>query len=418
MSEEGLDSGLVQRRSRFEITWRRAALGVAALVALVVVVVGVWIAVAFIVYPNEYLERVLMWRGSDVGDYLRNFPKRELAASPQPFHFGVSLDEDRVREAFQSVLGNEDLETFLADNYSQALIVIQDDQVLYESYFNGWERDSMLTSFSVAKSFTSTLVGIALEDGLIGSIDDPITLYLPELLERDARFERITIRDVLTMSSGLEFKENRWGLFNGDDALTTYYPDQRYISLNNTHIIDEPGQYFLYNKYHPQLLGMILERATGRSVTEWTQSRLWDPLGMEFDGAWCLDSEKSGFEKMEAGLNARAIDYAKLGRLFLDGGQWNGRQIVSPEWVALASGTDSVGRAPSFAEDEYYGYMWWGFLRAYGPPDFSAEGDHGQYIYVSPAHRVIIVRNGTQYGNGMGSHDWVDIFGQVAAQLD
>jgi len=320
-----------------------------------------------------------------------------------------------VREAFQSVLGTQDLETFLAENHTQALIVIEDDQVLYESYFNGWERDSMLTSFSVAKSFTSTLIGIALDEGLIGSIDDPITLYLPELLERDARFAQITIRDVLTMSSGLEFKENRWGLFNGDDALTTYYPDQRYISLNNTHIVTPPGQYFLYNKYHPQLLGMILERATGMSVAEWTQTRLWDRLGMEFGGAWCLDSEKSGFEKMEAGLNARAIDYAKLGKLFLDGGRWNGRQIVSPEWVALASGTDPAGRAPSFSADEYYGYMWWGLLRGDNPPDFSAEGDHGQYIYVSPAHRVIIVRNGTEYG--VETHDWMEMFGRVAAQL-
>lgn len=415
MTKNETDRRQARSHSRFRITWKRAAVALATLVGLVVLVVGVWIAVAFIIYPNEYVERVLVWRGSDVGDYLNNFPRRELAASPQPFHFGPSLDEDRVRQAFQSVLGNEDLETFLTENHTQALIVIKDDQVLYESYFNGWERDSMLTSFSVAKSFTSTLVGIALEEGLIGSIGDPITLYLPELLERDARFEQVTIRDVLTMSSGLEFKENRWGLFNGDDALTTYYPDQRYISLNNTHIIDPPGQYFLYNKYHPQLLGMILERATGMSVTEWTQARLWDPLGMEFDGAWCLDSEQSGFEKMEAGLNARAIDYAKLGRLFLDGGRWNGQQIVSPQWVALASGTDPAGRAPSFSDDEYYGYMWWGFMRGDNAPDFSAEGDHGQFIYVSPSHRVIIVRNGTEYG--IGPHDWMNIFGRVAAEL-
>lgn len=392
------------------------ALGLAALVALVVVVVGVWTLVALVVYPNEYVKRVLLWRGSDVGDYLHNFPRRELTASPEPFHFETTLDPDRVREAFQSALGTQDLDTFLSENATQALIVVRDDRVIYESYLNGWQRDSMLTSFSVAKSFTSTLVGIALEEGYIGSVDDPITRYLPELLERDARFERITIRDLLTMSSGLEFKASRWGLFNGDDPLTTYYPDQRQISLTNTHIVDPPSRYFLYNKYHPQLLGMILERTTGQSVTEWTQTRLWDPLGMEFDGAWCLDSTESGFEKMEAGLNARAIDYAKLGRLFLNEGRWNGERVVPAEWVALASGADPTGRATAFADDEYYAYMWWGYPRNQDSPDFTAEGDHGQYIYVSPAHQIIIVRNGTEYG--LESREWIEAFGRVAEELD
>jgi CubicO group peptidase (beta-lactamase class C family) len=356
-----------------------------------------------------------MWRGSDVGDYLHNFPKNQLGASPEPFRFETALDEERVRGAFRSVLGIDDLEAFLAEKDTQALIMIQNGQVVYEAYLNGCERDSMLTSFSVAKSFTSTLMGIAIEEGYVGGVDDPITLYLPELIERDVRFGQITIRDLLTMASGLEFKENRWGLFNGDDPLTTYYPDQRYISLNNTHIVDEPGTYFLYNKYHPQLLGMILERATGMSVTEWTQTRLWDPLGMEFDGAWCLDSTRTAFEKMEAGLNARAIDYAKLGRLFLNDGLWNGRQIISPDWVAVASGTDPRGRAPEFADDEYYAYMWWGHPRTDGPPDFAAEGDHGQYIYISPAHQIIIVRNGTEYG--METRAWMNLFAQLAENL-
>jgi CubicO group peptidase (beta-lactamase class C family) len=161
---------------------------------------------------------------------------------------------------------------------------------------------------------------------------------------------------------------------------------------------------------------MILERATGKSVTEWTQTRLWGPLGMEFDGAWCLDSSQNGFEKMEAGLNARAIDYAKLGQLFLNGGRWNGRQIVSAEWVALASGIDPAGHAPQFADDEYYAYMWWGFWRGGDQPDFTAWGDRGQYVYVSPAHGIVIVRNGTDYG--IDPRSWIEVFGKVAEELD
>jgi CubicO group peptidase (beta-lactamase class C family) len=161
------------------------------------------------------------------------------------------------------------------------------------------------------------LIGIAIQEGHIKGVDDPITMYLPEMAERDPRFNEITIRHLLLMASGLEYVKFRPLLFNSDDILTSYYPDQRKISLENTHIIDPPGQYFLYNKYHPQLLGMILERATGMSVTNYLQTRIWDPLGMEFGGSWSTDSEAFDFEKMETGVNARAIDFAKFGVLFL-----------------------------------------------------------------------------------------------------
>lgn len=397
------------------MTRRRLIQVVVAIPVALITFFVVWIAVAAIVYSPEYVRRVLVWRETDVGDYLHNFPKRELTAAPQPYLFENAPDEKRVSAAFASALGADDLETFLTNTDTQSFIVIQDGKILYERYFNGWQRDSMVTSFSVAKSFDSTLIGIAVKEGYIGSVDDPITDYLPELAARDPRFQRITIRHLLNMSSGLEFQADRWFLFNGDDPLTSYYPDQRHIALTNTHIKDPAGEYFLYDKYHPQLLGMILERATGMSVTELTQTRLWDPLGMEFDGAWCLDSTDSGFEKMEAGLNARAIDYAKLGQLFLQNGNWNGAQIVSPEWVALASGTNPDGRAPAYAEDSYYAFMWWGIGRADAPPDYTAEGDHGQFIYVSPSHRLVIVRTGNEYG--IGSHEWMHAFAQAAEQF-
>ena len=245
---------------------------------------------------------------------------------PLRAHSGSGQDPTTSRQLTPPRLPSltDDLDAFLTDTQTQALLVIKDDQVVLERYVNGWQRDSMVTSFSVAKSFVSTLVGIAIEEGAIHSLDDPITDYLPELLERDRRFEQITIRHLLLMSSGLEYDESGSFMFNGDDPLTTYHPDQRHLALTNTRIGGPPGRSFSYNKYHPQLLGMILERATGMSVTAYTQSRLWDPLGMEFDGAWTLDSEASGFEKMEAGLNARAVDFAKLGRLFLHEGAWDG----------------------------------------------------------------------------------------------
>ena len=370
--------------------------------------VVVWLAAAALAYSPEYVVRVLAWGESDADDYLYGFPNRALAASGNPFVFPARNDEG-VRAVLASAFGVEDLDAFLAESGTQAFIVITDDAVVYEEYFNETARDSMLTSFSVAKSYVSALVGVAIDEGHIASVDDAISVYLPELLDHDAAFEQISIRDLLLMAAGLDYQELRWWLFNGDDPLTTYYPDQREISLTNTTIIDPPGKYFLYNKYHPQLLGMILERATGMSVTEYTQTRLWEPLGMEYDGAWALDSTDSGFEKMEAGLNARAIDYAKLGRLFLNSGNWDGTQVISSDWIIESTALDPETHNPAYYEQSfgpdiysngtgYYAYMWYGLLRQNQPADIAAEGDHGQFIYVSPTHDTIIVRNGTGYG--------------------
>jgi CubicO group peptidase (beta-lactamase class C family) len=261
-----------------------------------------------------------------------------------------------------------------------------------------------------------------LEAGAIGGIDDPITAYLPELAERDPRFQRITIRHLLLMSSGLDYQESGWFIFNGDDPLTTYYPDQRTLSLTNIRIVEPPGQTFKYNRSDVQVQQVPPAAARpdpgahGRDVDQRVGAVApVDPLGMEFDGAWTLDSEASGFEKMEAGLNARAIDFAKLGRLFLHQGQWEGTQILSPTWVALATGFDRGNRAPQTTGGRYYALMWWGVEREAGPPDFYAAGDHGQYMYVSPRNRVVIVRTGVEYG--VPSSSWIGAFTKVASGL-
>jgi CubicO group peptidase (beta-lactamase class C family) len=401
---------------------------VGGLILVLVGLLALALLVASLVYPFEYVRRLLAYRESDMQDYLENFPHRRLEAAPEPFYFDEAPDEERVSGLFERILQVDDFEAFLEANDTQAFIVIQDDAILYEKYLNGAQRDSMMTSFSVAKSFTTALVGIAIAEGYIGSVDDAVTDYLPELAERDPRFAEITIRDLMMMASGLEFKAMRPGFFNGDDVLTTYYPDQRKIALENTKIVDPPGEYFLYNKYHPQLLGLILERSTGVSVTEYMQRVLWDPLGMEFSGEWSLDSEASGFEKMEAGLNARAIDFAKLGRLYLKKGDWDGVQVMPAEWVAESTQVDPARQHASYYPDPmgqvlfdtlhgYYKYMWYGFEREGDEDDFTAEGDHGQLIYVSPHKNLIIVRNGSRYGADQSWYGWIETFYQFATDL-
>lgn len=389
-------------------------------------VVGLLVALLF--YPPEYVYRMVAWGNSDYFDYLNNFPSRPLNRAPATFYFDEAPDEGHVAKVFETILNNEDFDEFLEEMDTQAFIVIQDDAILYEKYFNGYERDTMLTSFSVAKSFTSALIGIAIEEGYIDGIDDPITDYLPELADRDARFRDITIRHLLMMAGGLDFQEMRPGLFNGDDPLTSYYPDQREAALKYTNVVDPPGEYFLYNKYHPQLLGLILERATGTSITGYLQEKLWDANGMEFDGSWSLDSQASGFEKMEAGLNARAIDFAKFGRLYLEKGNWGGEQVIPADWVTDSTTVDASTHHTSYYPDEfgqtifetlhgYYKYMWYGYLRDGEEYDFAAEGDHGQIIYVSPHKNLIIVRNGEEYGRDWGMAKWMDMIYQFASDF-
>jgi CubicO group peptidase (beta-lactamase class C family) len=376
---------------------------------------------ALLAYPPQYVLRVLAWGESDAFDW-QKFPEHPLEAAPKPFRFDNALD-DRVPALFSQLAGVDDWDAFLEENQTQAFIVIQDGKVLYEEYYNDTQRDSIVTSFSMAKSVASALIGIAIDQGYIHSVDDPITDYLPELAARDSRFENITIRHLLLMSSGLEFEEFRFPGLNSDDPLTTYHPDQRQLALENTKIIDPPGEYFRYNKYHPQLLGMILERSTATSVTQYLQRTIWDPTGMEFGGSWSVDSKDSDFEKMETGVNARAIDFAKFGQLFLNGGTWNGEQVISNAWVVESTQpylpADYAEYYPEWFSElpgqGYYTYMWWGAAIEPGTYDFAAEGDKGQFIYVSPRKALVIVRHGLDFG--IPSEAWLDLFYRFANEF-
>lgn len=393
--------------------------GLSIVIGMALLVVGV-LAYAYLAFPSKYVNRVLRWGDADVYDY-QKFPERDVASAAQPFMFEVALAEDKVREAFQVGGGFDDLDAFLSKNGTQAFLVIQHDTILYESYYNDAARDSIVTSFSTAKSFAATLIGIAIAEGDIDSVHDPITAYLPELLETDARFAEITIEDLLRMSSGIRYVE--FPFVNGDDAKTYYYPDLRMLALTDTEIAGESGEIFHYNNYHPLLLGMILERTTGMSVAANLQDRLWTQIGSEYAAGWSLDEE--GFEKMESGINARAIDFAKFGRLYLQDGMWAGQQVVPADWVKASTApylpTDYAGYYGDefiFSDGQgYYGYMWWGIQTDSGGYDFVALGNHGQFIYLSPEANLIIVRFGERYGEYGGAEGWVEMFYAAARTI-
>jgi CubicO group peptidase (beta-lactamase class C family) len=379
-----------------------AGVVVALLVAAVLGVYG-W---AWLSTDESTIARALIWRESDVGDQHR-FPARRIPSGAHASPLPAGVEADLV------VSGQgTGFDEFLRETDTLAFVVVHKDRLVRERYSGGSTRESLQTSFSVAKSFVSTLVGIAIDAGLIESVDDPVTDYVPELEARDPDFRKITLRHLLTMSSGIRYeKEAGFPWPFGDDTYTYYGVDLRDIALNRTRIAGPPGLGWHYNNYNPLLLGLVLERATGTSVSEFMATRLWQPLGAEADATWNLDSERSGFEKMESGLNARAVDYARFGLLFLHNGGWNGRRIVSEGWVRRAT------RAGTPIEPaDYYGYRYFWWLDVERPGRFYAMGKYGQYIYVAPDADAVVVRLGSS--SGVGNVTWLATFRDFIDQLD
>jgi len=382
------------------------------LVLALAVIIGCIYLWAYLSTDTSLIARGIMWGDSDAGDLYR-FPTRQMQASTNPVFFEPASEDilsqlPVTAEALQP--GKIPFATMLEKTNTTAFIVLHGNQLLYEEYFNGSSRESIQTSFSAAKSFTATLVGIAIDEGYIQSLDDPITDYLPELLERDSRFEVITIRHLLSMTSGLRWDRNESNPFS-DDFLTYYSPDLRETAME-AQIIEAPGQRFLYNDYNPALLGIILERATGMTVSEYMETRLWQQMGAEGYGSWSLDSENSGFEKMFVGLNGRAIDLAKLGWLFLNNGKNGDTQVIPQAWIELSTDTDDAIYTNRGKYANYYQNYWWldDENEAY-----YAEGDKCQFIYVYPKADLVLARFGTDCGDYAFGIGWMV---EVAKWLD
>jgi CubicO group peptidase (beta-lactamase class C family) len=379
------------------------------LFALIVVVAG------YLSAPHFYLTRTIFWGESDNKD-LERFPARAIHNAPPISRFD-ELPADNFYASQIEAIGNSSvsgsLVNYLESSGTTAFLVIHEDKLVYERYFNGYDESSLNTSFSMAKSYASALVGIAIDEGYIESVNEPITNYIPELLKKDKRFESITIRNLLTMSSGIKYEEGGdlpWSE-EADDTKTYYATDLRELALN-CRIEGKPEEYFEYNNYNPLLVGMIVERATGMSVSRYLQEKLWKPIGMEADGSWSLDSKKSGFEKMESGLNARARDFARFGMLFAkEGRNWEGEQLISRGWVEQSTRADAT-TDPSLE----YQYFWW--VDSPGSKNhFSARGKYGQYIYVAPEKDLVIVRLGKEEGE-QGYDYWISLFEELSTKLD
>lgn len=276
----------------------------------------------------------------------------------------------------------------LERTFTNALLVIKDSKIVTEIYRNNSNPETHFVSWSMAKSITSTLVGLAIQDGYIGSVNDPVTKYVPELA--NSGYKDVTLRQALQMRSGVAWQE-RYDF--GVDS-----PAQRAFELglvqNSIRYVDParelqrahaPGTVFNYSTIETSVLGWVLDKALRRPIASYMEERLWEPAGMEADGFWLMDGQPGvGREFTGAGFNAVLRDYGRLGLMVLEGGQANGKQVIPADWLKQAT----VPADPK-ATGLGYGYQWW---TVPGSRAYMALGLQGQYIFIDPETRTVVVK--------------------------
>ncbi len=338
--------------------------------------------------------RFVWYNFSGIEDY-KIFPSRPLPKSAQPFRFIEAQRTDR--------LGNvnlRDVDSIVQANNSVAFLIFRNDSLLFENYYQHYNAGSTVASFSMTKSYTSALVGAAIADGYIKGVNEPITTYLTELKGAEG-FDKITIRHLLLMTSGIKANESYYNPIG--QAAKLYYGRtlRNYIKRLKTDC--EPGTRFAYRSINTQLLGFIVERATGKPVTEYLNERIWSHLGTEYEANWSIDKKKNGMEKSFCCINAKARDYAKFGRLYLSNGMWEGKQLLPSAWIQESTTPTTQDGAVT-----YYKYQWWLTKNGY-----EANGLHGEFIYVNPTKKIIIVR----LGKSEGKVNWESFFDQLSEAM-
>ncbi|KVO50466.1 serine hydrolase domain-containing protein [Burkholderia stagnalis] len=317
----------------------------------------------------------------------RLFASRPLARSTHPVPFG------KAAAPFDDTIfwkgGKSTIDNFLNETQTRAFLMIQNGNIAYEKYSSGYDRDSKFASYSVAKSFVATLVGAAISDGKIRSLQDPIGNYLAagDVWEP---YRRVTIGELLSMRSGIDVDERY------DSALAPVV--QMYLTTDLNHFLSgvsefryPAGQHFEYRSVDTLVLASVLKRATGMALTEYAEQKLWHPLGTANDATWSVDSAEHDVEKAFCCLNATARDFAKLGMLYLAQGTVNGNRIVSKAWTLVPSASANQSIAMAYSDG------WWIPPDNARDGDFSAIGIYGQYVYVNPLTQTIIVKL-SEYG--------------------
>ncbi len=321
----------------------------------------------------------------------RLFETKEINGELSPYIF--PQQEKALPDMFSYKGEQRSLDEFLSRTRTTAMLVLQGDTITHESYYLGTTQEDKRISWSVAKSFLSAMFGIAVEQGAITSLDQAVTDYVPEL--KGTGYDGVSIKNVLQMSSGVKFNED-YQDFNSDInrfgrlmALGGSF-DEFAASLENER---QPGTFLHYVSMDTHVLGMVLRTATGQSIEAYFKTHLWTPLRPEASTHYIVDA--AGEPMVLGGLNMRTRDFAKFGKLFLDNGQWLGKQLVPYDWVRASVTPDAPhlipGKRDSSDLELGYGYQWW--LPVNADQEFMAIGVYDQFIYVNQKANVVIVKN-------------------------
>ena len=333
---------------------------------------------------------------ADMASFFPTHPVRTMQPEPLP----AATTRLPLPETYDWNGEPANLQTLLEETDTSGLLVLVDGEIVHEEYRLTSGPEVRWISWSVAKSFISALVGIALSEGRFESVEEPITKYVPELA--GSAYEGVRIEDILQMSSGARWSED-YGSATSDitrfGAAIVFGGSQDDFSATLEREF-EPGTYNRYNSTDTQVLGMLLVRITGQTIAEYMEEKLWQPLGMEQDAYWITDDP--GMELAFGGLNATLRDFARFGELYRRGGEWHGRQIVPADWVSASVTADAPhlepGENPHSDWVVGYGYQWW--LPESDEGEFSAIGVYNQFLYVNPARGVVIAKTSASRAYG------------------
>ncbi|CAG4912000.1 serine hydrolase domain-containing protein [Paraburkholderia saeva] len=349
-------------------------------------------------------------------------PTRRMEPAARPWQFGAGMPAE-LPPAYEFDGARRESAAFLADTDTSALLVLKAGEIRHEQYWLTGGPDVQWISFSVAKSFVSALVGIAIAEGFIAGLDSPISDYVS--VPPGSAYDGVMIKDVLQMSSGARWDETysdpgsevfRLGAAMGQGGSLLAFV--RGMIRDTT-----PGTLCRYNSGDTQMLGQLLVAATGRSISDYMHEKLMRPLGMNAAGYWLIDS--AGMEMAFAGVNLIARDFAKLGELYRRGGMWDGREVVPAAWVRASVTPDAPHLLPGSIKSVPfgYGYQWWVPESERG--EFLAAGVYNQFVYVDPSREVVIVKLSAnrRYGTTMTEAtnrqvESVALFRAIAGALD
>jgi CubicO group peptidase (beta-lactamase class C family) len=328
-----------------------------------------------------------------ISDY-EYFDNREIANSnPEPWP---------IHKNFNQFIETEELKVLNEQRETKSFLVIKNDSIVFEKYYDGYDENSLSNSFSVAKSIVVSLMGKAIMEGKIKGLDQPVSDYFDEYKEGLA--SELTVGDLASMSSGMKWNEKYYSVINITSE--SYFTDNLRSVILRQKIIDKPGQSFRYSSGDTQLLAMVIEKATGTTLSDYLSEKFWKPMGAENNALWQLDSDNYGMEKAYCCIASTARDFARFGKLYINNGKWGNEIILDSSFVELAT-------KPVFDSSPYYGYGWW-LYNFEGKKVFTMNGHRGQFVISFPEENIIIVRQGSFNEKGRVSNNSGDLYKYIS----